>query len=190
MLLDGFSSAEYQRALLEDSPIPTAYVSRDGVFVYVNDAWCDLVGYSRTELQGMTFGNITHHLDLRADEAEVNGCLADPSKRGYAMGKRYVHKIDGTVWANLVVRTVWINGSFRVFVAYAMPVPNHGRFKAERQYDGKVEVRPSIKMAEFVADNWKTLVAWGGAVSVVLVPFAFRFAQRFMDVLTRLGIEW
>src|ERR1051325_3341383 len=48
------------RSILEHAPIGMALVSLDGHWLDLNDAVCDLVGYSKDELSQLTFQDVTH----------------------------------------------------------------------------------------------------------------------------------
>jgi PAS domain S-box-containing protein len=77
-----------------------ALVGRDFRFVKVNAALCQMVGYSEASLLQMSFAEITHPDDLRADVE-----LAERLFRGeipfYTLRKRYVKKNGEIIWINL-----------------------------------------------------------------------------------------
>jgi PAS domain S-box-containing protein len=66
--------------------------------IWVNKAFCDMMGYSREELLGGNFREVTDADDL-LDELVMTGALARGERSHYQMEKRYIRK-DGTpVWA-------------------------------------------------------------------------------------------
>lgn len=65
-----------------------------GRFLNVNTAFCELTGYSREELQGKTFADITHP-DDRGRDLDLYAAQVAGQGGGYAIEKRYVRK-DGT----------------------------------------------------------------------------------------------
>lgn len=67
----------------------------DGRYVDVNDALCDMVGYTREELMGLTWEDITHPADLGFNRTEVAAMLDDGSSVNH-VSKRYVRR-DGRV---------------------------------------------------------------------------------------------
>lgn len=92
-------------------------VAPSGHFIKVNDAFCDLVGYSADDLLACDFQAITHPEDLGADLALLKRLTAGeiPS---YGMDKRYIRRDGGEVWVNLSVAAVReTDGSVRHFVA-------------------------------------------------------------------------
>lgn len=89
----------------ECAAIGKALVSPDGRWLQVNQALCDLVGYSRHEMLQLTFQNITHPDDLEADLDLVARMLSGEI-RTYQMEKRYVHQTGRLVWVLLSVSLV------------------------------------------------------------------------------------
>jgi len=85
---------ESQRRLvqtLRHAPIGIALVSPDGHWLTANQALCEMIGYTETELLALTFQDITHADDLHTDMEHVADLLAGRA-RAYRMEKRYFHK--------------------------------------------------------------------------------------------------
>ncbi|MEO6753083.1 MAG: PAS domain S-box protein, partial [Chthoniobacteraceae bacterium] len=93
------------RAIFELAAVGVALVSKDGAWLDVNQRLCDIVGYTREELLGLTFQDITHPDDLDADLGHVRQMLAGHI-RTYAMEKRYIRRGGGIVWIALTVSLV------------------------------------------------------------------------------------
>lgn len=93
-------SEERFRNILEYAPIGIAVVSLGGQFIQVNRALCDIVGYSREELEALSFQAITHPDDLSLDLANAKRLLAGEI-RSYQMEKRYIRKDGQAVWIQL-----------------------------------------------------------------------------------------
>jgi PAS domain S-box-containing protein len=79
-----------------------ALVAPDGRWLRVNQALCDMVGYSENELLRMDFQAITHPDDLYSDLEFVQEML-DGRRATYQMEKRYIHRNGHLVWALLSV---------------------------------------------------------------------------------------
>ncbi|HEY9857741.1 MAG TPA: PAS domain S-box protein [Stenomitos sp.] len=99
--ISGQKQAEIRfQTVFESAPIGMALVAPDRRLLMVNQAMCDLFGYTKQELMGMTFQRITHPDDLAA-----NVTLFERLKTGqastYQMEKRYLHKDGHVVWASL-----------------------------------------------------------------------------------------
>lgn len=88
--------------IIEYAPIGMAIVSLDGRFTRVNQALCNIVGYSNEELIQLTFQEITFPEDLEADLDHVGQLIADKINT-YQMEKRYICKDKKTVWVQLSV---------------------------------------------------------------------------------------
>ncbi|HEX8527235.1 PAS domain S-box protein [Allosphingosinicella sp.] len=80
-------------------------VAPDGRFLVVNQAYCDLTGYSRDELLAGGFQQITHPDDLESDLAALQALLAGEADR-YSKDKRYVRKRGRDLWVRLTVSLV------------------------------------------------------------------------------------
>lgn len=93
------------RDTVEFSAIGMATVALDGTWITINEALCDLLGYTQEELLGCTFQDITHPDDLEADLANVEDILSGRQTH-YHMEKRYLHKNGRIVWALLSVSLV------------------------------------------------------------------------------------
>jgi len=80
-------SEELFRAAFEAAAVGMAHVAPDGRWLRVNDCLCNIVGYSREELWGMSFQDITHLDDLEADLEQARRMIAGEI-RSYYMEKR------------------------------------------------------------------------------------------------------
>jgi PAS domain S-box-containing protein len=90
-------SEERFRSAFASAAIGMALVGLDGSWLEVNDALCELLGYSRGELLRTTFQSITHPDDLEADREHVRGLL-EGEVQTYLLEKRYIHKKGHAVW--------------------------------------------------------------------------------------------
>lgn len=92
-------------AVFEHSPIGKALVSPDGRFIAVNPSLGTMLGYTADELRRLTFQEITHPDDLQAD-LELLGELSRGERDHYRLTKRYIHRSEHLVWAQLDVSMV------------------------------------------------------------------------------------
>jgi two-component system, sensor histidine kinase and response regulator len=86
----------------EYAAIGMALVSIDGRWLKVNQAFCDLMGYSAEEFSGLTFQEMTHPDDLEASLTNLRQLLAGEI-RSYKQEKRYFHRDGRVVWILLGV---------------------------------------------------------------------------------------
>jgi two-component system cell cycle sensor histidine kinase/response regulator CckA len=93
-------SEERFRRVFEEGPLGVALVGRDNLFLEVNSALCQMVGYAEEELIHKTFADITHPDDVRAD-MELAEKLFKREIPFYRMQKRYVKKNGEIIWVNL-----------------------------------------------------------------------------------------
>jgi PAS domain S-box-containing protein len=59
-----------------------------------------MTGYSRDELQALTFGDITHPEDLELDSSQARRMFAGEIPT-YTLEKRYIRKDGTALWVNL-----------------------------------------------------------------------------------------
>ena len=93
------TNAAHLRDTFEHAAVGIAHVAPDGHLLRVNQKLCDLIGYSRQELQSKSDQDITHSQDIvsdrdfarRAAVGEI-GC--------YSGEKRYICKDGKVVWVN------------------------------------------------------------------------------------------
>lgn len=72
-------------------------------WVQFNDRLCEIFGYSREDLEDMTWADLTHPDDLQKDVAEFERVLRGETD-GYAMDKRFVRRDGAIVHAAIDVR--------------------------------------------------------------------------------------
>lgn len=93
------SEQRFRRAM-EDSAIGVAIVGLDGRILQANPAFADMLGYTRSEIEALTFFQITHPDDLQIGR-ETMTSLKEGKIHSFHFEKRYLRK-DGTpVWAQL-----------------------------------------------------------------------------------------
>jgi len=93
-------SEEKFRSAFDYAAIGMALVSPDGRWLKVNQALCEIVGYSEQELVTKNFQDITHPDDLEIDLNYMHQMLADEI-RHYQRETRYFHKQGHVVWVLL-----------------------------------------------------------------------------------------
>lgn len=93
-------SEERFRRIFQDAPIGIILNNTDGKTLLVNPAFCQLLGYTETELKETTFYKFTHPDDLAQELPYIQGCLQGEIN-SYKMEKRYIKKNGEIVWVNL-----------------------------------------------------------------------------------------
>jgi PAS domain S-box-containing protein len=99
------ASEELFRHTFEHTPLGFAHVALEGSLLRVNRKFCDIVGYTKTELLATTFQAITEPADLEEDLALI-AQLVNGEIDEYTLEKRYIHKRGHHVWVNLTVALI------------------------------------------------------------------------------------
>jgi diguanylate cyclase (GGDEF)-like protein/PAS domain S-box-containing protein len=104
-LAELISSERHFRAYFERSMVGMAATSLDKGWLEVNDALCEMLGYSREELMRLTWSDLTHPDDLSVNEARFNQILRGEIDE-FVLDKRFLRK-DGTpVYVHIAVRAL------------------------------------------------------------------------------------
>ena len=85
------------RLIHDNAPIGMAIVSLDGSWINVNNKLCDIVGYSKEELENLTIQDVTYKEDLEID-VDSRAKLLSGKLQSYQIEKRYVNKNDKLIW--------------------------------------------------------------------------------------------
>ena len=93
--------------------------------IHVNQRFCDMVGYTKEEMQSLDWGKLTHPDDLATNQA-----LLDQAIRGeidsYQLEKRYIHKDGHIVFVHLAVKCVRDSqGRPDYFIGMIMDISEH-----------------------------------------------------------------
>ncbi|MEL0253354.1 MAG: PAS domain S-box protein, partial [Novosphingobium sp.] len=99
------ASEEQYRGTFEHANVGVAHVSVDGHFLRANSYLCKLLGRSESELQGLTFQDLTHPDDLGSDLDLLLQLMAGtiPS---YTLEKRYLRPDGALIWTDLSVALI------------------------------------------------------------------------------------
>ena len=99
------------RVLFEQMAVGVARThTQTGRFVQINQRYCDIVGYSREEMESLDFQSITHPDDLQIDLQNMER-LKSGIIRDYTIEKRYIHKNGSIVWVSLTISPMWRAGA-------------------------------------------------------------------------------
>jgi PAS domain S-box-containing protein len=96
---------ELYRATFDQAAVGIANVSVDGSWTRVNQRLCDILGYTREELLGLTFADITHPDDVGDNVEHLNAIVAGEEDT-YETEKRYFRKDGSVVWVDLNVGAI------------------------------------------------------------------------------------
>ncbi len=93
------------RLTFDRSPVGAVIAGLDFRFRRVNQAFCDMTGYSAEELRRMGFPDITHPDDVEADREGMRRLMAGETDR-YTREKRYVCRDGDIRWGEVTARCV------------------------------------------------------------------------------------
>jgi diguanylate cyclase (GGDEF)-like protein/PAS domain S-box-containing protein len=115
----------------ELAAVGIAHITLDGKWLRVNTFLCDMLGFSKEELQARTFQELTHPDDLETDLQLVNELL-EGRRNSYSLEKRYLRKNGDVVWGNLTVSLVRdANGAPEHFISIVEDINERVRAKAQ-----------------------------------------------------------
>jgi len=131
-------SREEYRSYFNMSTIGMCVTSPEKGWVEVNDYLCDMLGYSKEELQTRTWAELTHPDDLDADVTQFNRLLSGEVE-DYALNKRFIRKDGGIVYTRLYVTCLRnADGSARSVYASLVDITEQkafeGRLSANERY--------------------------------------------------------
>ena len=92
---------ELVREAFERTAVGLVVISPEGVFRHVNRAFCEMLGYSREEVEGQSFRRFTHPDDINRDEEQLRQVRGGADLSG-PVDKRFVRKGGGEVWVRRV----------------------------------------------------------------------------------------
>jgi PAS domain S-box-containing protein len=124
---DASEQAHLIDILVDDMPVPMALVSEEGSFIRTNESLEDLLGYTKDELAGLRWQDITPHAADMAIDASASRSIAAGTMQRERIEKTYRRKDGATVYCALHIRRFPRTGPFRHFVSIVVPL------SAERQ---------------------------------------------------------
>lgn len=104
-------SEENFRKMVENAPVGILIIDRDMKWRFVNQRFCEITGYTREELAGKTFLDITYPEDIENNLHLYNKLLKGEVNE-YFYEKRYVRKNGQILWVRLAVAGVRIEGEY------------------------------------------------------------------------------
>ncbi|BCB26274.1 hypothetical protein SKTS_11600 [Sulfurimicrobium lacus] len=121
-------------------------------FLHVNDCLCEMLGYSRDELLGLTWSELTHPDDLAANITQFERMLAGEIN-GFQLEKRFIRKDGAVINASLDGRAVRrADGTVELMVATVQDITERKRAEEKiRQLNAELEQRVAERTAQLEA---------------------------------------
>jgi PAS domain S-box-containing protein len=147
------ASEEALRAILEQTNAAMGRTDLKGRLIFVNDKFCQMLGYKREELVGKTLQERTHPDDFRENMRLFKRMVT----RGvpYEMEKRYIRKDGSSIWANVSASAIR-NAAGKPESGVVVALDISDRKKAEkglREAKLFLETRVRERTAELLAAN-------------------------------------
>jgi PAS domain S-box-containing protein len=147
-------SNEVLRLAFARSPSGMTISALDGRWLWVNDAYCRMLGYESDELLRISHREVTHPDDVGGDNAFVAGALAG-DRESLEREKRYVHKDGSVVWAHVLAQVIRAAGGEPMyFISHVQDVSD--RRKAQSL------LRDSERTLRSVIDNTPAVICVTG----------------------------
>jgi len=124
-------SEEEFRAAFEDAPFGMCLSSLDNQLLRVNQALCQLLGYSKEELLAEGWQGLTH-----SDDLERSRRAADEMRSGRApsaeLEKRYIHKQGNVIWVHMKISVVRdLHGEPSHFITHVQDITDRRHMEDE-----------------------------------------------------------
>ncbi len=126
-------SEERFRLAFENANIGVWLIDLDGRLLRANNRMCQILGYSRDELERLNVNDVTHPQDVDLPLEFVEGSLAGKTDH-ITFEKRYLHKQGHVVWAN--ASTSLVRDSFGqplYFISHVQDITRQKLIETERE---------------------------------------------------------
>ena len=158
-------SEEKFKGAFELSAVGMALINSDGYWEEANDRICEILGYTKEELNKVTVFDITYPDDLEEDLGNQRK-LDSGEIPNFSMEKRYIHKNKSIVWAHLTVSVVRNNeGGIKYYIPQIIDISDRKRFEEqnillleEKNRNKAIQLNEAKNMYRLLAENTDDLV--------------------------------
>ncbi len=146
-------SEERLRAVIDQAVVGIARCDLKGRVVFINDAFCKMLGYNRSELIGKSVMELTHPDDVDHNMRLFRNLVA--KSKPFQIEKRYLRKDGSILWASVSVSPMRdATGKTDSAVAVAIDVSDSKKSRAALEEAKRLlETRVHERTAELVAAN-------------------------------------
>ena len=124
-------SEELFRTSFENATTGVCLVGTDGKFLSVNHTLCDMLGYSRNELEGMSFNDVTPDEDKHIGTTFVSKALGGEVSSAH-LEKHYLHKDGHALWAQVSTALVHRPNGKPYFISHIQDITARKQAEKER----------------------------------------------------------
>ena len=147
-------SEERFRSAFDDSAVAMALVGPDARLVKVNDAFCRLLGFEKSEIEGHTFIDFTYPDDIE-QSILIHKAVINSEKSFFWLEKRYIRKDGKVIWCEVSSSPVLDSKGYPIYtVAHIQDI-------TERKWAERA-LQESEKKYRIVADNTYDWEFWLG----------------------------
>ena len=177
--------SKLSRASFDSTAVGMAHSATDGCWLRVNNRLCAMTGYSREELLGKTYLDITHPDDCDTGREALRDFLSGRIS-GYNAEKRYIRKDGSVIWVHLTVAVACkADGTVDYFVSVIDDITERKQAAADlaesrNRFQGIVE---SAMDAIISIDSGQTIVLFNGAAERMFQHKASGVLGRPLDML-------
>jgi PAS domain S-box-containing protein len=125
-------SRESFQQLFEEAPIGMAMIGSGVVFTKVNRALCEMLGYSKEELGGLSFERFVEPADLEAHLAVAQEFF-EGKRSSFKLEARYIRKAGDPLWGSLTVERIEDSTGQMLFVLVMVEDISERRRAAEER---------------------------------------------------------
>ncbi len=119
-------SEEHYRAIISQAVVGIGHADLNGIIMFVNARFCEIVGYTREELLGFSMLKITHQEDLARNVKLVEQLVREGVP--FQIEKRYVRRDGSPVWVSASVSLIRdAEGNPQSCVAVMTDITEHKR---------------------------------------------------------------
>jgi len=174
---------EHLAAIFRKCPQPMSIISTDAYFVKPNEALCNFLEYSFSELQNKTFYDITHPEDLTNELKEIERLL-DNDIDHFVLFKRYISKGGRIAPALLTLFKVDDEeGNIMYYISHIVPVKN-GAENNIKKWVFEHSTNPNTNFKEkagiWMVENWKFVFSFL-LILVGIIYVAIDFRTIFLN---------
>ncbi len=136
------SEAEGFRRIFEVATIGMALAGADCRFFQVNRAFCEMLGYTESELAALSIADITHPEDMSAEMPFLEQVLRGETD-SFQLEKRYITKNREILWVNLSLMAIRNRAGEILYILGVVEDITH-RVEAQSALRGSEELRRQL----------------------------------------------
>ncbi len=179
-------SEQHFRAYFDRAMVGMASTSPEKEWLEVNDALCEMLGYAREELMGMTWADLTHPDDLAANLIQFDRILSGEINE-YSIENRFVHKDGSIIYVSRSPRAVRnADGSLDYIVAWIDDITQRKRDEQQIQHLAHFDLLTGLPNRALFTDRISHAINMAQRSSSQLVVM-FLDLDHFKNVNDNLG---